>query len=222
LIVIQRRGTGVSDRSPDGRFATPQECVPDTDAVLRDVGATRVSLVGWGHGGQLALAYAAARPERVAHVVAVNGYARLMATSDYPCGHAPQFLETFLGLMTRVWGQERPMHPIFDPISAEDPQLIAKIARFNRLTASPRDAVDIQRAVNGFDVRDVLPQVRCPVLVAVLRNSVTGVDNARFLAEHLPAAECAKYVELDGHFVPNAAQSAELARAIGAFLHSSE
>jgi pimeloyl-ACP methyl ester carboxylesterase len=101
LIVVQRRGTGLSDRSHGVEFATPETCVADIDAVLGNIGASAVSMVGWGHGGQVALAYAAKRPTRVTRVALINSYARLGDAPDYAAGHKAELLEGFLGLMER-------------------------------------------------------------------------------------------------------------------------
>ena len=55
LIVVQRRSTGVSDRATGPLLPPPEACVADIDAVLDAVGTERTGLVGWGHGGQVAL-----------------------------------------------------------------------------------------------------------------------------------------------------------------------
>ena len=214
LIVVQRRGTGVSDRDDRG-FALPHDCVPDVDAVLDTLGCGEVALVGWGHGGQVALAYAARRPERVGRMAIVNGYARLSATADYPEGLPSAFLDGFLGLMEEVWGTDGPAVPIFGPEVGLDMAVRTRAGRLNRLIASPREAVAIQTAVHGFDVRADVDRVRVPVLVAHLEGSITGSANARWLASHLPDAQ---YVELPGYFIPTAAEAAHLGDVLVEFL----
>lgn len=103
LIAVQRRGTGVSDRDDDGLFASPKACVSDIDAVLDELGSREASLVGWGHGGQVALAYAALRPERVKSVAVVNSYGRLRESADNPSGVREVVLEQLYELIARVW-----------------------------------------------------------------------------------------------------------------------
>lgn len=207
VTLVQRRDSGISGRSEVG-FTPPAGCVPDLDAVLRDVGADRVVLVGWGHGGQVALAYAAARPERVTGVAALSGYPRLSATDDHPHGIQQKFLDDWLDEMKGRWGEEMPLFPLFSPDVAFDPSLIAAMARMNRLTMTPAQAVAAMRQAYSFDVRPLLADVRCPVLVVGLRESITALANARALADLLPQAE---WVELPGYFVP----SLDDARAIG-------
>ena len=208
LIVVQRRGTGVSDRADDATFAPPEDCVPDVDAVLDELGCGRVALIGWGHGGQVALTYAARRPARVSCVAVVNGYARLSAAPDYEAGLAEDVLETFLATMEATWGTDGPAVPILGPVAGVDLDVRTRAGRLNRLIASPREAVTIQRAVHAFDVRAALPGVQVPALVVHLADSITGAANARWLAEHLPDAT---YLELPGWYLP----TADEARAVG-------
>jgi DNA-binding SARP family transcriptional activator/pimeloyl-ACP methyl ester carboxylesterase len=215
LVIVQRRDTGISGRDDGGGFATPEGCVLDLDAILDDVGAKRAAVVGWGHGGQVALAFAAARPERVTHVVAITSYPRLTATTDHPHGLSTDFLEAFLALMADKWGLEKPLFPIFGPDVAYDPALITQVTRMERLTLTPARAVEMQRLASTFDVRSLLPDVHCPVLVVGLRESLSGAGNARALADLLPSAS---YVELPGYFVPTAAESDAIADAVVEFL----
>lgn len=215
LISVQRRGTRMSDREPDGTLAPPEACIADVDAALLAAGANeRVALVGWGHGGQVAIAYAAARPERVSALVAVNTFARLSATAGYDEGYSAEFLETWLSFVGEKWGRNLSAAPIFGP-AGDDPLLITRLARLERLVANPRDAVALHRALNHFDVRELVPAVRCPALVVFLTGSVSGRAGARWLADNLPAGH---YTELPGHFMPTASEADALGAAIEAFL----
>lgn len=213
LVVVQRRGSGLSDRDPRG-FVPPEECLGDVDAVLDAVGVESAAFVGWGHGGQIALAYAATRPQRVRSVAVVNSYARLTASPTNPLGVDLESLESFLGLMAGIWGRPVPKHAILPPELACDPTVITRFARYERLTASPREAIEIQRIAADFDVSHLFPAVRCPVLVVHLTDSVTGANSARHLAGSLPDAS---YVELPGHFVPTAEQARAVAAAVRGF-----
>ena len=217
LIAVQRRGTGLSDRDPGSILAPPRECVGDLDAVLDAVGSQSASLVGWGHGGQVALAYAADRPDRVEKVVVVNSYARLSAGPDYPHGLPQHLLDAFTDEVERVWGTHRPLGGIFDPRTASDPDVIRRVSRIERLVATPREAAELRRRLDDFDVRPLLPAVRCSVLVAFLTGSLTGSAGARWLAEHLPSGE---YVEAPGYFVPSVADATILAELVNRFLES--
>ena len=215
LILIQPRGTGISDRETERVLAPPQVSAGDVDLVLAATGADDVALVGWGHGGQLALAYAATRPERVTAAAVVNSYARLSEAADYPVGLSDDFLDMFLAYVEQVWGTYRPPVPIFAPEVASDPLLINRVSRAERLTASPREAVQLHRALNAADVRAFVPKVVCPVLVLFLTESVTSAAVARWLADALPIAT---YVEMPGHYVPTGDEAVAAGEAVARFL----
>jgi len=215
IISVQRQGTGSSDGDRNERFASPAACVADVDAVLDAVhGDDQVTLVGWGHGCQVAIAYAARRADRVARVVLVNGYARLSDTDGYDVGHPARRLDGWLGLVAEKWGREVSAAPIAGPIG-NDPHFIARQARWERLTASPRDAVALHRALNDIDVRDLVGDVTCPALVIFLADSVTGRAVAEWLAAQLPFGQ---FRELPGTFLPTAAEAASVGAAISRFV----
>jgi DNA-binding SARP family transcriptional activator/pimeloyl-ACP methyl ester carboxylesterase len=216
IIGVQRRGTGLSDR--EASLAPPQRCLSDIDQVLAETGAKQVSLLGWGHGGQLALTYAAERPHRVHRVVVINSYARLTKAPDYPFGWPQSAEEEFYRYVGEHWGQQRTRTPGFSIVNDErntDPAFVQRLARVERLTASPREIVMTMRTMHRFDIRDVLPLVRCPALVVHLARSPTGRANSRYLQEHLP---CARYLELPGSFLPSAEEASALGAALEEFL----
>jgi DNA-binding SARP family transcriptional activator/pimeloyl-ACP methyl ester carboxylesterase len=215
LMTVQRRDTGQSGRTRAEGLTPPEGCVPDIDAVLDHAASDRATLVGWGHGSQVALAYAALRPARVEGVVAISGYPRLAACDDYQDGLAADFLEAFLELLERSWGAEVSGEPIFGPVVGNDAAVMAAVARINRLTATPRQAVAMQRDSYWFDIRPLLPEVRCPVLVVGLEQSITGLAGARALAAMVPGS---RYVELPGWFIPSEAEVAAIADEIDAFV----
>lgn len=216
LVAVQRRGTGLSDRDEHTALASPQACVQDIDAVVDALACERVAIVGWGHGGQVAVAYASARPRRVTRMAVINSYARLGATPDYPEGMPQEMLEGWLDFVGQTWGKNMPVTPIFGP-AGDDPTLIARLGRLERLTATARDAVAMHRNLNAFDVREALLGVACPVLVVHLDGSMTTTAVSRYLAERLPSA---RYVELPGHFVPTAIEAIALGEEVAQFLHA--
>ena len=216
LIAVQRRGTGLSDRDPHTALAPPQACVHDVDTVLDALASSHAAIVAWGHGAQVALVYASARPERVDRAALVNAFARLGAAHDYPEGMPEGLLERWLEAVGAKWGKSEPAPQLFGP-AGNDPAFITRLARIERLTATSGDAVAMHRALNEFDVRDVLDHVRCPVLVVHSIGSVTPRSAAVHLATHLPSA---RFVELAGHFIPTAEDALRLGSEVAQFLGS--
>jgi proline iminopeptidase len=77
MIYLDQRGSGQSER-PWTRDYSIARLVADLEGVRRQLGVTRMVLMGHSFGGLLALEYAAAHPKRVARLVLVS------AASDIP------------------------------------------------------------------------------------------------------------------------------------------
>ena len=74
LIMLDKRGTGLSDRPRD--LGSLEARMDDIRAVLDAVGAERAVLIGSGAGGQSCAMFAATYPERTRALVLVNTPAR--------------------------------------------------------------------------------------------------------------------------------------------------
>ena len=65
LIIVDRRGTGMSDRFGADELPPLEEAARDVLAVMDAVGSTRASILGHHEGGQLGAMLAALHPDRV-------------------------------------------------------------------------------------------------------------------------------------------------------------
>jgi pimeloyl-ACP methyl ester carboxylesterase len=65
VVVIDRRGTGASDRYSPDDLPPLEDLVDDLAAVLDEVGSERAALFGFSDAGALCAMFAATRPERV-------------------------------------------------------------------------------------------------------------------------------------------------------------
>ncbi len=80
LFTYDGRGYGLSDRDPpELSFAA---MVGDLEAVADHARLDRFPIVGFCHGGAIAIAYAAKHPERVSALVLCGSYARGAAKRD--------------------------------------------------------------------------------------------------------------------------------------------
>ena len=201
VLTLDRRGLGLSDRPPasedpargGARTATVDDWVDDVVAVLDEAGADRVTVLAASDTGLVALALAARRPDRVAHLVLVHAYARYVRAGDYPYGvdRATAITITEEARATDAGAADR-----FDPLSHIAPSVAGDLdlRRWwdgaGRRAASPAAAAALQAAVLAADVRDVLPQVSAPVTL-VHRRACTSCDvgHARYLADHLAHAQ---------------------------------
>jgi hypothetical protein len=176
-------------------MATLESWVEDVAVVLDAVGSQASVVVGMGHGGHVAMMFAASRPERVSHLVLVDAYARAAKGPDYPYGFSEAGLENYAARVERSWGKGSG-GASFDPQVRDEPGFGEQLARLQRLTASPREAARLQRVTNQLDVRHVLEVIRAPTLVVFLASAPTGRENAIYLAEHIANA---RFVDLPGY-----------------------
>src|SRR5215468_10473235 len=86
LILLDKRGTGLSDPVPLNQLPTLEERMDDVRAVLDAAGCERAVLFGTSEAGALNLLFAASAPARTRALILLNSYARLAWGEDYPSG----------------------------------------------------------------------------------------------------------------------------------------
>src|SRR5262245_21972986 len=84
MILIDRRGTGLSDRV--SKPPTLEERMDDVRAVMDAAGSQRAALFGISEGGQMCMLFAATHPERVSSLVLYGTFATNVQSDDYPAG----------------------------------------------------------------------------------------------------------------------------------------
>jgi class 3 adenylate cyclase len=195
LIMFDKRGTGLSDPVSTTALPTIDEWMEDVSIVLDEVGSERAALITNIGGGLMALAFAAAHPERISHLVLVDCFARFLAAPDYPIGAPSETLEQALAEADAGSGRGI-MIDLFAPSHAGDTRLRGAWARYERQAASPGSTVAIVRLIYESDLRAVLPAIHVPTLV-IHRTQARGfgIEHGRYLASHI---EGAVLVELPG------------------------
>jgi len=193
VLVFDKRGTGLSDRSSE--TASLQDRMDDLQAVLKHAGIERPLFVGISEGGAIASMYAALHPESTRGLVVYGGSARMLVAPDYPWGHPPEFLDFVDNEIRQHWGD-----PVFvgleAPSMAGDPAFCDWLGLYMRMSASPGNAIAMLRVNAQFDVRDVLPKVAVPALVLHRETDmVEPFAGGQYFAERLPHA---RFVPLKG------------------------
>jgi class 3 adenylate cyclase/pimeloyl-ACP methyl ester carboxylesterase len=224
LIRYDARGNGLSDREvPAISF---DHYVDDLETVVDAAGLDRFALLGISQGCAVSIAYAARHPQRISHLVLVGGFAlgwrkRARTEAEKEAG------EAMLTLVRLGWGQENPaFRQLFTTqfIPGASKAQEEWFNEFQRISASPADAVRNLIAIGEADVTSLLPKVTVPTLVMHCRNDgrvpleagrrmAAGIPGARFvqlespnhlILEHEPAF--ARFLaEFHAFVAPNAA-----------------
>jgi len=77
LVLLDPRGTAASEPPEDVRAYTTADYVADVEDLRRHLGEEQVDVLGHSHGGVVAIAYAAAHPDRARRLVALNTLVRI-------------------------------------------------------------------------------------------------------------------------------------------------
>jgi pimeloyl-ACP methyl ester carboxylesterase len=195
LILLDKRGTGLSDPVPLDRLPTLEERMDDVRTVMDAAGSPRAALLGTSEAGALNLLFAATYPDRAASLILLNSYARLAWSEDYPWGIRSQDAEGLLNAVETGWGKGVAFEALVASQS-DNASMRSWWARYQRLAASPGAAVTLLRRAFDTDARGVLPTIRVPTLILHRTGDpFTGVEHGRYLAHHIAGA---RFVELSG------------------------
>ena len=188
LVRYDERGNGRSD------WDTPElsldAFVSDLEAVVDELKLESFDLLAISQGAAVAVAYAVRHPERVRHLVICNGYAAGWTLRGDAAELARR--EAMLTLTEVGWGADNPTYrQLFTNIYVPEasPQQMGWFNEMQRLSASPENAVKLQRALGALNVRDLLGQVRTPTLIFHSRNDqAVPFSQGEELAAGIPGA----------------------------------
>jgi pimeloyl-ACP methyl ester carboxylesterase/AraC-like DNA-binding protein len=188
LVRYDERGNGMSDwDSPELTF---DAFVEDLESVVDGMRLEQFDLLGISQGASVAIAYAVKHPERVHRLVLCGGYAAGWATRGDPEEIARR--EAMITLSEAGWGGDSPAYrQLFTNLYIPEgsPQQIDWFTEMERVSASPENAVKLQRVFSKIDVRDLLQKVRVPTLIFhTMGDKVVPFAAGEFLAEHIPGA----------------------------------
>jgi class 3 adenylate cyclase/pimeloyl-ACP methyl ester carboxylesterase len=196
LLVFDKRGTGLSDRSLG--YGSLEERADDIRAVMDAAGSQRAVVYGISEAGPMATLFAATYPERVQALVLYGTMARAAEAPDYQIGWPQERLEAFIATMERDWGTGRAFGGVHIQHVPDEAEPHRFLAQFERSACTPQMVAEIERRNFEIDVRPILPTISVPTLVMhCAGDPLVPVEAGRYLAAHIPGA---RYVELDGDF----------------------
>lgn len=195
LILIDKRGTGLSDRVPNDQLPTLERRMDDVRCVMDAVGSEKAVLVGVSEGGPMCALFAATYPEKTTALVMIGTYAKRTKDDDYPWGVSKEDHENFFEIMRRDWGEAVGIEERA-PSLAADESFRNWWATYLRMGASPGAAVALTKMNAEIDVRNILPTISVPTLVIHRTgDQCLNVEEGRFVAEQIPGS---KFVEFEG------------------------
>jgi class 3 adenylate cyclase/pimeloyl-ACP methyl ester carboxylesterase len=201
LILLDRRGTGLSDRVVEReKQLTLEARMDDVRAVMDAAASDRAVLMGFETGFATIAMFAATYPERTAGLIAYGAQARVLRAPDYPFGITQAEYAEQLDEIERGWGTARLAQEWLRWMApggtADDQREVEDLVGWMQSVGGPGDAVRFDTIDAETDLRDILPSIRVPTLVLHRRNDLAvPVDHGRYLAEHIPGAE---FRELSG------------------------
>jgi class 3 adenylate cyclase len=164
LIMLDKRGTGLSDRPRD--LGSLEARMDDIRAVLDAVGAERAVLVGTGAGGQPCAMFAATFPERTEALVLVNTPARAVRNADYPHGVDEEAWHERLREIRQRWGEREYFEELARSTNpTADDEFVDWFVTCQRFNASPGAALNLFRVHGETDLREVFTSIGVPTLV---------------------------------------------------------
>jgi pimeloyl-ACP methyl ester carboxylesterase/DNA-binding CsgD family transcriptional regulator len=194
LILLDKRGTGLSDRIEPNETAPLRARMEDVRAVMDAAGSGRAALIGAADGAAIATLFAATYPERTRGIVLYGGYAHF---PTYVMGH--NALTDFVRSLETSWGSGATLSH-FAPGRLCDLRFHAWWARLERLSATPTAASVLARQNATIDVRPLLGDIRTPTLVLHRTDDVcVRFAGGRHLAERIAGA---RLVEMPGRDHP--------------------
>src|SRR5580658_8179965 len=123
VVTFDKRGQGLSDRM--SAASSLEERMDDVRAIMDDIGSRQSVLLGFSEGAAMSALFAATYPERVSHLILFGGYTRSFRTEEMILERA------------KLWAREPPQSRRLMPSQATSADVVALLARFERLSASP-------------------------------------------------------------------------------------
>lgn len=188
LIILDKRGTGLSDRVALSELPTLEQRMDDLRAVMDAAGSESASVFGTSEAGAMCLLFAATHPQRVRSVLTFGSYAKRIRSADYPWAPTREEREAAYAEVLETWGGTTGMESIF-PSMIGNPPFEQWLGAYFRAAASPAAAVALLRMNSEADVRAILPSVRVPALIMNrIEDGDVRVEEARYIAAQIPGA----------------------------------
>jgi class 3 adenylate cyclase/pimeloyl-ACP methyl ester carboxylesterase len=192
VVVMDRRGTGCSERLAPGQAATLEEMVDDLVVVMRDASCRRTTLFAVQESAFIAMMAAATHPNRFERLILYGAAPCYRRDEEIPWAWSDEEWEANFAEY-RSWKSIRDFYEGYARTAAPsligDPVTIRLLAALGLSTNGPPAGEAESRRFSDLDVRSLLPVIAVPTLVLHRTNdTVEPIQSGRFLAERIPGA----------------------------------
>lgn len=200
LLLFDKRGMGLSDRTVDLDLFTLEVRIDDVRAVMDAVRSERAFILGAGDdGGSIAAMFGATHGNRTHGLILYETRAMGIKTDDYAYGYDPSGPAVWASETESFWASDayaRRWLSVLAPSVANDDRVLRWYSRLIRQSSSPGTELAFERTTATLDIREVLPAIHVPTLVLHRTGDLDiSVEAGRDLAERIPGA---RFVELAG------------------------
>jgi class 3 adenylate cyclase len=200
LLLFDKRGMGLSDRTVDLDLFTLEVRIDDVRAVMDAVRSERAFILGAGDdGGSLAAMFGATHRDRTHGLILFETRAKGIKTDDYPYGYDPSGPAVWASEAESFWASDayaRRWLSVIAPSVVNDDRVLRWYSRLIRQSSSPGTELAYERTTATLDIRGILPAIHVPTLVLHRTGDLDiSVDAGRDLAQRIPGA---RFIELAG------------------------
>ena len=192
LIVIDRRGWGLSDRVTPGSFPPLEVAADDIITVLDAVGSSRSALFAGVEAAWAAMIAAATHPDRFSALVLFQGRTTSLRTEETPWN----WTEEELREAVEYWRNAGPRTFWEGWIEEGAPSLAGDAEAIDWFTKLARGTIGVGGSLaevvqyQSTDVRAILPAIRVPTLVLYKPdNKIEAPEDGPLLASKIPGAK---------------------------------
>ncbi|MBL0348510.1 alpha/beta hydrolase [Candidatus Villigracilis affinis] len=214
IIAIHPRGSGLSGPAAGDAYLLP-DYASDVDALRRHLGLEKAMLMGWSHGGMVALEYAIRYPDSLSKLILFDTSAYFgeflsdVEASVQAFKNEPWFEDSLDALkkewageyqtdedMGRLWQREKKFY--FKKFDARA-QAYAERTKDTLIKIAPLRVFN-EKEAPSFDLRPQLEKINVPTLIIVGRHDfITNVEMAKEMVARIPNAQMEVFEE-SGHY----------------------
>jgi len=214
VVAIHPRGSGLSGPASGDAYLLP-DYAADVEALRKHLGLDKPMLMGWSHGGMVAMQFAANYPDSLSKLILfdTSAYfgeflndveASVQAFKDEP------WYEDSLDALKKEWAGEYQTDEDMGRLWQREKKFYfkkfdARAQSYAERTKESLIKVDPLRVFNEkeaptFDLRPQLKNIKVPTLVIVGRHDfITNVDMAKEMVKQIPNSQLEIFEE-SGHY----------------------